>query len=95
MTMPLLHFFRNTPFGRETLLQSANFCHLMQLPLSIYIPQFKNFLFYFDQNIVQIDLDDSYLSDPDSVEEHIREILTQHQVKHSLATDRDDRQHPA
>jgi hypothetical protein len=84
MTMPLLHIFRNTPFGRETLLQSAYFCRRMQLPLYIYIPQFKNFLFYFDQNIVQIDLDDSYLTDPDSAEDHIREILTPHQVKHSL-----------
>lgn len=44
MTMPLLHIFRNTPFGRETLLQSAYFCRRMQLPLYIYIPQFKNFL---------------------------------------------------
>ena len=84
MTMPLLHIFRNTPFGRETLLQSAYFCRRMQLPLSIYIPEFKNFLFYFDQDIVQIDLDESYLTDPDSAEDHIREILALHQVKHSL-----------
>jgi len=84
MTMPLLHIFRNTPFGRETLFQSAYFCRRMQLPLSIHIPEFKKFLFYFDQDTVQIDLDDSYLFDPESAKDHIQEILILHQVKHYL-----------
>jgi hypothetical protein len=58
MKKPLLHIFRNTPFGRETLLQSAYFCHRTQLPLSIYLPESKSFLLYFDSEVVQVDLDD-------------------------------------
>lgn len=84
MKKPLIHIFRNTPFGRETLLQSAYFCHRMQLPLSIYIPEFKSFLLYFDSDVVQVDLDDSYLTDPDSAKKHIKEILARQQVEFSL-----------
>lgn len=83
MKKPLLHVFRNTPFGRETLLQSAYFCRRLQLPLSIYLPEFKQFLLYFDPEIVQVDLDDSYLSDPASARDHICDILALHQVKYS------------
>lgn len=84
MNKPILHVFRNTPFGRETLLQSAYFCRRLQLPLSVYLPKFKRFLLYFDPEVVQVDLDGSYLADPGSAKEHIREILALHQVKHSL-----------
>jgi len=84
MNKPILHIFRNTPFGRETLLQSAYFCRRLRLPLSVYVPKFKRFLFYFDPEVVQVDLDDSYLIDPATAKEHIRETLALHQVKHSL-----------
>ncbi len=84
MHKPALHIFRNTPFGRETLLQSAYFCLRLRLPLSIYCPQYKKFLFYFDPEVVQVDLDASYLTDPGSAEEHIREILSIHQVEYRL-----------
>jgi len=84
MNKPILHIFRNTPFGRETLLQSAYLCRRLQLPLSVYLPKFKQFLFYFDSEVVQVDLDDSYLTDSASAKEHIRETLALHQVKHTL-----------
>ena len=84
MNKPILHVFRNTPFGRETLLQTAYFCRRLQLPLSVYLPKFKRFLLYFDPEVVQVDLDDSYLSDPATAKEHIRETLALHEVKHSL-----------
>ncbi len=78
MKQPLLHIFRNTPFGRETLLQSVYSCEKLQLPLDIYIPQDKKFLFYFDGDVVQIDLDKSYLFDPETAEDHCRQILDTH-----------------
>jgi len=84
MNKPVLHIFRNTPFGRETLLQSAYFCQRLQLSLSVYQPEFKRFLFYFDTDVVQVDLDASYLTDPATAKDHISEILASYQVKHTL-----------
>ena len=75
MKQPLLHIFRNTPFGRETLLQSIYSCQKLQLPLDIFIPTEKKFLFYFDGDIVQIDLDKSYLFDPETAKNHVDQIL--------------------
>lgn len=89
MNKPVLHIFRNTPFGRETLLQSAYFCKRLQLSLSIYLPEFKRFLFYFDPDVVQVDLDASYLTDPATAKEHVREILSFHQVEHQLVLPQD------
>ena len=66
MQRRLLHIFRNTPFGRETLLQSVYFCKKLKLVLTIYIPEFTKFLMYFDEEVVQIDLDHSYLTTPDT-----------------------------
>ena len=77
MNQPLLHIFRNTPFGRETLLQSAYSCQKLHLALDIFIPKEKKFLFYFGGDVVQIDLDKSYLFDPKSAEEHVRQILAE------------------
>jgi len=84
MNKPVVHVFRNTPFGRETLLQSAYLCRRLQIPLSVYLPEYKRFLFYFDPDVLQIDLDASYLFDPATAEEHVREILAFHQVEYSL-----------
>ena len=78
MKQPLLHIFRNTPFGRETLLQSVYSCQKLQLSLHIFIPQDKKFLFYFDGDVVQIDLDKSYLFDPETAKEHIHQIMADH-----------------
>ena len=75
MKQPLLHIFRNTPFGRETLLQSVYSCQKLQLPLDIYIPRDKKFLFYFDGDVVQVDLDKSYVFDPNTAESHVKQIL--------------------
>ena len=75
MKQPLLHIFRNTPFGRETLLQSAYACRTMRLELNIFIPEAKKFLFYFDEDIVQVDLDKSYLHDAPTARQHVEELL--------------------
>ncbi len=84
MNKPLLHVFRNTPFGRETLLQSAYFCRRLQLPLSIHLPESERFLFYFDPEVVQVDLDASYLTDPRSARRHVDEILAFFQLVYKL-----------
>lgn len=62
----LLHIFRNNPFGRETLLQSIYFCNKVGASPVIYIPKTTKFLMYFDNDVVQVDLDKSYLTSPET-----------------------------
>ncbi|MBU4288141.1 MAG: universal stress protein, partial [Proteobacteria bacterium] len=73
--------FRNTPLGRETLLQSIYFCKKVGSSLIIYIPEFTKFLMYFEKDVVQIDLDDSYLTSPDTALKHAKELLDQGKIK--------------
>jgi len=75
MDRPLLHVFRNTPFGRETLLQSAYTCRRMQRPLDIYLPRDEKFLFYFRDEVVQVDLDRSYLHQPETARDNAEALL--------------------
>jgi nucleotide-binding universal stress UspA family protein len=75
MSNQLLHIFRNTPLGRETLLQSLYFCNLVGASLVIYIPEFTKFLIYFDNDVVQIDLDDSYLTSPATARDHAEQLV--------------------
>lgn len=74
-TTRLLHIFRNTPLGREVLLQSAYFCKTTGAHPMIYMPEFIKFLMYFENDVVQVDLDDSYLSAPETAREHAIEIV--------------------
>lgn len=71
----LLHVFRNTPLGRETLLQSIYFCKTLDMSLHIYVPQATQFLIYFDHDAVQVDLDDSYLTSPETAVAHATELV--------------------
>ena len=75
MTQKLLHIFRNTPLGRETLLQSIYFCQKMEVSPTIYIPESTKFLMYFENDVVQVDLDPSYLTDPDTAIGHAADLL--------------------
>ena len=75
MTPKLLHIFRNTPLGRETFLQSLYFCEQLALDIDVYIPEKKRFLMYFDHEVVQIDLDDSYLFAPETARKHAEALL--------------------
>lgn len=74
METQLFHIFRNTPLGRETLLQSIFFCNMTGSSLTIYIPEFTKFLMYFDNQVVQVDLDNSYLSYPQTALEHAKKL---------------------
>ena len=76
----IFHVFRNNPQGRETLLQSLYFCKAVETSLVIYIPKHKNFSMYFDNDIVQIDLDKSYLSSPETAINHASELVKKMRV---------------
>ncbi len=80
----LFHIYRNTPFGRETLLHSIYFSKQLELRLSLYIPKTPKFLMYFDPHTVQVDLDSSYLRDPRTAPEHVQEILAENQAAAKL-----------
>jgi len=73
----LLHIFRNNPFGRETLLQSIYFCNKVGASPVIYIPKTTKFLMYFDNDVVQVDLDKSYLTSPETAIKHATELMEQ------------------
>ncbi|MDD2219626.1 MAG: universal stress protein, partial [Desulfoplanes sp.] len=80
MTPKLFHIFRNTPMGRETFLQSLYFCEQLALDIDVYIPKQKKFLMYFDQQVIQIDLDQSYLFAPQTAREHAEALLAKKQL---------------
>ncbi len=77
MDYNLFHIFRNTPLGRETLLQSIYFCNKIGALPTIYVPQYTKFLMYFENDVVQVDLDTSYLTSPETAIEHASELLKQ------------------
>jgi hypothetical protein len=76
MAARLFHVFRNNPFGRETLLQSIYFCKKVGASLLVYIPKHKKFSMHFknDNDIVQVDLDKSYLTSPDTALKNATEV---------------------
>jgi hypothetical protein len=75
MEPQLIHIFRNTPFGRETLLESSYFCRTLGIELVAYIPKTSKFLMYFENDVVQVDLDRSYLTSPKTAREHAAAIV--------------------
>ncbi len=77
METKLFHIFRNTPLGRETLLQSIYFCTKIGTDLTIYLPKFMKFLMYFENDVVQVDLDESYLTATNTAKSHAGELADQ------------------
>ena len=77
----LFHIFRNSPLGRESLLQSIYFCSKVGASPIIYIPEHTKLLMYFDNDVVQIDLDNSYLSSPETAVKHATELIEQEGMK--------------
>lgn len=75
MNYKLLHIFRNTPFGRETFLQSLYFCKTINASPMVYLPESDKFLMYFSKDAVQIDLDQSYLTDMKTAKTHSDELF--------------------
>jgi nucleotide-binding universal stress UspA family protein len=81
MHYKLLHIFRNTPFGRETLLQSIYFCKTINAYPVVYIPKSDKFLLYFSNDAVQVDLDHSYLNGPETATVHAEELFEEMGIK--------------
>ncbi len=81
MDSQLFHIFRNTPFGRETLFQSLYFCKKMGASPILYIPKHTKFLMYFENDVVQVDLDKSYLTSPETALNHASELIEQTGLK--------------
>jgi len=81
MNYKLLHIFRNTPFGRETFLQSLYFCKTINALPVAYIPKSDKFLMYFSNDAVQVDLDHSYLNSPKSAKKHAEELFNEMGIK--------------
>lgn len=77
----LFHVFRNTPLGRETFLQSLYFCKQTGLSLQVYVPRDARFLMYLEHDVVQVDLDKSYLTSPDTAVEHANLLAEEHGVR--------------
>ncbi len=76
MNQQLFHIFRNTPLGRETLLQSLYFCKTLNVMPVIYIPKHTKFLMYFENEVAQIDLDASYLNSPETARQRVTELVS-------------------
>jgi hypothetical protein len=76
----MLHIFRNTPLGRETLMMSAFFSKRCRLRLRVYIPRHDQFLMYFDESIATIELDRTFLHAPDTARAHAEEVLVSSRV---------------
>ena len=81
MNYKLLHIFRNTPFGRETFLQSLYFCKTIKAFPVVYIPKSDKFLIYFPNDAVQVDLDHSYLTSPGTAKGHAEDLFNEMQIK--------------
>ncbi len=86
MSLKLFHIFRNTPLGRETLLQSIHFCKSIGCTIEIYLPESLHFLMYFENSVSQIDLDSSYLRSPKTAQRHATELVEQAGVHYSFFT---------
>jgi len=74
MSTSLLHVYRNTSMGRETYLHSLYFCKMLNIGLVVYIPDSTHFTMNLDNETIRIDLDESYLTAPDSAAERVRAL---------------------
>ena len=88
MQANLFHVFRNTPLGRETLMQSIYFCRLLDVGLTLYIPDSVRFMMYFDHDAVQVDLDPSYLSAPETAADRAFSLAADAGLKPNLLVPR-------
>ena len=83
MKSQLLHIFRNSPMGRENLMQAAYYCEKQfGLSLTVFIPTATRLFVDFKSGSVPIDLDSSYLAFPDSARQHVEETLQQYKTQY-------------
>ena len=65
-------------------MQSLYFCRSLDVGLTIYIPDAMRFMMYFDQDAVQVDLDRSYLNDPETASERALSLSSEAGLKPRL-----------
>ena len=65
-------------------MQSIYFCQLLDVGLTIYIPDSVRFMMYFDHDAVQVDLDRSYLSSPETAAERAFSLAAERGLKPDL-----------
>ena len=83
----LLHIFRNSPMGRENLMQSAYFCaQEFGLKLAVYIPEAMQFTMAFASGSVPVDLDRSYVQRPERARERVEAALAEFAVQYEFVT---------
>ena len=75
MSLDVFHVFRNTPTGRETFMQAIDFCKKIGGQLYVYLPHHDRFMLYFDADAVEIHLDQSYLSGPETQKSNMEAVL--------------------
>ena len=51
------------------------FCSITRSSMVVYVPEYTKFLMYFENDVVQVDLDGSYLSYPETAQDHVHELL--------------------
>ncbi len=78
MENQMLHVFRNTPFGRDTFLQSMFFTKQVKVPLQVFVPTSQQFLLYFPQRVVTVDLNKHFLFDPKTARLHAEALIAEH-----------------
>ena len=89
MTNSLFHVFRNTPFGRDTFLQSIYFSKQANVPLKVYIPEHSQFLMYFQRRAVTVDLSKYFLYEPKTAKQHAEALIAEHDVTASFFQPKD------
>ncbi|MFQ5461398.1 MAG: universal stress protein [Phycisphaerae bacterium] len=83
MKTTLLHIFRNSPTGRENLMQSAYFCkQQFGLSLAVYIPETTQFGMDLGGNPVTVQLDGSYVAYPSTARKHAEDVLAEFKCNH-------------
>ena len=81
----MFHVFRNSPLGRENLLQAGYFCEKqLGLDLAVYIPKTTRFLMRFSTGEVTGELDDSYVQYASTARAHVTEALNRVGVTYSF-----------
>lgn len=81
----MFHIFRNSPLGRENLLQSAYFCQRVGgLTLTVFIPDYTQCVMYCSDAIVTVELDASYTRSRETAVKHADKILYDMKLDYSF-----------
>jgi hypothetical protein len=87
MKTTMLHIFRNSPLGRENLMQSAYFCKQQPgMSLAVYLPQTAQFTMEPGGDLVVVELDESYVRYPSTAQHHVKQILTEFDCRYEFHT---------